>query len=168
MRTLLIFNLIVLAIGLILGGMGESSVQGKLVLEHQRLQIRNTYKNPEEVVAYYCARDASGFVWSGMLDAERRAFTLWDQAPEQDSFYIAKTYEIGRGMIHADEAVVDVTYDVLAIGDAHGTRMPPVAPQYLVSFELKRVAGVWKIAKPDPQTLAPVVLEAKFPFASTH
>jgi DNA repair exonuclease SbcCD ATPase subunit len=57
--------------------------------EHQKLRVTNDFASPNEVVAYYAARDASGFVWSGLLDVERRAFTTWSEAPAQDTFYVA-------------------------------------------------------------------------------
>src|SRR5262245_26186569 len=75
--------------------MANSGVESKGPEEHQRLMIKNTFKDPAKVVEYYCARDASGFVWSGFLDIERRAFTTWDFFPEMDSFLVAKGYQIG-------------------------------------------------------------------------
>src|SRR5690349_9505755 len=59
-------------------------------LQHERLQLENRYKNPEEVIRYYVNRDASGFIWSGLLDSERKAFTLWKEVPNHETFYIAK------------------------------------------------------------------------------
>jgi hypothetical protein len=147
---------------------GGSSVQSS-VLQHERLRIRNTFKTPEEVVSYYCARDASGFVWSGLLDAERTAFTSWEDAPQVDSFYIAKTYEVhpsekvGHDVNHA---AVQVRYELNGIGDAHGTRSPPPQPDYSVTFDLQKINGAWKIVKPDYAQISPVVVEAKFPYAS--
>ena len=132
-------------------------------VQHQRLKIRNDFKSPVEVVDYYCARDASGFVWSGLLDLERRNFTLWKEVPQQDSFFVAKKYEIVGSTVGRDTAIVEVRYELLAIGDAHGTRMPAPAKEMSVTFELKRASGIWKIAKPDAARLAPVVLESKFP-----
>ncbi len=132
-------------------------------LEHQRLKFRNDFKSPVEVVEYYCARDASGFVWSGLLDLERRNFTLWKEVPQQDSFYVAKKYEVAESVIGTDTALVEVRYELLAIGDAHGTRMPAPTQEMRVTFEVKRVSGIWKIAKPDPARIAPVVLDSKFP-----
>lgn len=152
---------------LLLVAAGAGSVQSG-VLTHERLRVRNTFKSPEEVVAYYCARDASGFVWSGLLDSERTAFTRWNEAPEVDSFYIAKSYQVHpseRIKHDNNRAAVEVSYDLLAVGDAHGTRTPPPRPNYKVTFDLNRVNGAWKIVKPDYAEIAPVVLEAKFPYA---
>jgi hypothetical protein len=149
---------------------GQGSVQSS-VLRHERLRVRNTFKTPEEVVSYYCARDASGFVWSGLLDAERAAFTQWREAPQVDSFYIAKEYRVHPSeKIHHDpnRASVEVSYELLGVGDGHGTRTPPPDPHYKVVFDLDRVQGVWKIAKPGPGEIAPVVLEAKFPYAKAQ
>jgi len=133
---------------------------------HEPLQMRNTFAHPEDVVRYYCGRDASGFVWSGLLDIERQAFTLWKQAPQKDSFYIAKTYEIKAKQVKSDSAEVEVTYDLIGIGDAFGTRYPPYRNPYQVVFQLKRVSGSWKIEKPEPSEIAPVVVETQFPYGS--
>ncbi len=147
---------------------GAGSVQSS-ILQHERLRVRNTFKTPEEVVAYYCARDASGFVWSGLLDAERTAFTNWTDAPQVDSFYIAKSYEVrpSEKIGHdVNRAAVAVNYRLLAVGDAHGTRSPAPHSEYSVIFDLAKTNGTWKIVKPGYSQIAPVVLEAKFPYAS--
>lgn len=146
---------------------GAGSVQSSM-LQHERLRVRNTFRTPEEVVSYYCARDASGFVWSGLLDAERRAFTNWMEAPQVDSFYIAKSYRVhpSEKIGHdPNQATVEVSYDLLGVGDAHGTRAPASVNPYTVVFDLKKIGGAWKIVKPEPERIAPVVLEAKFPYA---
>jgi hypothetical protein len=144
---------------------GTGSVQSSL-LKHERLRIRNTFKTPEEVVSYYCSRDASGFVWSGLLDAERKAFTNWPDSPQVDSFYLAKSYEIHPAGAKlpptASQASVDVTYHLLGVGDAHGTLSPPPRPDYRVRFDLAKIDGVWKIVRPGAPEIAPVVLESKF------
>ncbi|MCM2279422.1 MAG: hypothetical protein NDJ89_15210 [Oligoflexia bacterium] len=132
--------------------------------EHERLRIRNTFQRPEEVVSYYCSRDASGFVWSGLLEAERKAFTLWEDIPQQDTFFVASKYEIqppqlsGRG----DEAQIQVRYRLVALGDAHGTRMPVHPEDRTITYVLKKVSGAWKIAQPGWKDVAPIVLEGKF------
>lgn len=152
---------------LLLIAVGSGSVQSSL-LAHERLRVRNVFKSPEEVVAYYCARDASGFVWSGLLDSERTAFTRWREPPSVDSFLIAKSYQVHpseRIKHDNNRAAVEVSYDLLGIGDAHGTRSPPPQLTYKVVFDLSRVNGAWKIVKPDFAEIAPVVLEAKFPYA---
>ena len=143
---------------------GASSVQSS-VMTHERLRVRNGFKTPEEVIAYYCARDASGFVWSGLLDAERKAFTVWNEAPQQDSFYLARNYEVKPSeRIGHDQnrATVAVHYNLIAVSDGHGTQVPPDDPELQVNFDLKRVGGVWKIVKPDYGQIAPVVLISKF------
>ncbi len=136
--------------------------------EHERLRVRNTFKSPDEVVAYYCGRDASGFVWSGLLEAERKAFTLWPHAPEQDSFYVAKAYKVGparylAGDASKSRATVNVNYEMTVVSDAFGTKIPVAPREKNVLFELVRVDGHWKISKPSVQDIAPVVLESKFP-----
>lgn len=147
---------------------GSGSVQSS-VLQHERLRVRNNFKTPEEVVSYYCARDASGFVWSGLLDAERTAFTNWTDAPQADSFYIAQSYQVHPGQkpgLDPAQAAVSVSYRLLAMGDAHGTRMPPPRPDYSVIFDLTKINGAWNIVSPGSAQIAPVVLESKFPYAS--
>ncbi|MGE4106077.1 MAG: hypothetical protein AB7F66_02615 [Bacteriovoracia bacterium] len=139
-----------------------SFLSGQPTVQHERLRFRNTFKSPEEVVGYYCARDASGFVWSGLLDIERKAFTTWKQVPQFDSFYIAKTYTVMPAKLEAGFAKVRVKYDLVGMGDAHGTRSPAARPSHEVTFNLTRTDGAWKIAKPEPSDIAPVVMESKF------
>jgi len=134
---------------------------------HERLQVRNTFKTPEEVVRYYCGRDASGFVWSGLLDIERRNFTLWKELPQHDSFFIATSYEIKPARLQGDSAEVEVHYLLEGMGDAHGTIMPPPEPEISVVFQLRRTEGAWKIADPDSGQITPFVLASKFPQAGT-
>jgi hypothetical protein len=163
-------KLAALALLALSGALGTSSLQGS-VLQHERLRVRNTFKTPEEVVSYYCARDASGFVWSGLLDAERKAFTVWSEAPSQDSFYVAKNYEVNPGRLEGgahDRAVVQVRYQVTAIADAHGTKMPVPRPELVVNFDLQKIGGAWKIARPAPTEISPVVLESKFPMTAVQ
>ncbi len=132
--------------------------------EHERLRIHNTFKAPEDVVRYYVNRDASGFVWSGLLDAERAAFTTWKDAPQHDSFFIATRYEIIPVRANkSDEAQVEVRYVLKGVGDAHGTLVPAQDPHHRVLFNLKKVNGLWKIASPEPPSVSPVVLESNFP-----
>lgn len=143
-----------------------NSSQSQSPNAHERLRVRNTFATPAEVVSYYVGRDASGFVWSGLLDVERRAFTTWDRAPEADSFIVAKGFEIQpteASRKDPNQATVEVRYDVVGVGDGHGTRMPVKNPVRTVRFVLQRVSGQWKIARPLPGDLAPVVLESKFP-----
>ena len=131
-------------------------------MEHTRLKYKNDFKNPEEVVQYYCGRDASGFVWTGLLDIERKAFTLWKSIPDQDSFYIAKDYEVKKLKQTSSSAEVAVTYHLVGIGDGNGTRMPPTKSEIKVVFNLKKDQGRWKIASPDAASMAPIILESKF------
>ena len=161
-------RLILAALLLMTGALGSSSLQGS-ILEHERLRVRNNFKTPEEVVSYYCARDASGFVWSGLLDAERKAFTVWPEAPAQDSFYVAREYQVKPGKLRdSSHAVVEVKYELTAIADAHGAKMPVPKPEFTVRFDLQRVQGAWKITLPSSQEISPVVLESKFPLASAQ
>jgi hypothetical protein len=147
-----------------LWGMGASSLQ-PAALAHEHLRLRNNFKNPEEVVAYYCARDASGFVWSGLLESERAAFTTWADAPERDSFYIAKQYAIGQPEFSAGDrshASVEVHYELVAMGDGSGNRNPAPQADYRVRFDLKKIGAAWKIVHPDSAQIPLVVLESKF------
>ncbi len=135
--------------------------------QHERLRMRNTFKTPEEVVSYYCARDASGFVWSGLLEIERKAFTLWDHVPQHDTFLVAKKYDIApaKNGPSKDTVDVEVRYLLTGVGDGHGTHAPPENSDYRILFRLKKINGQWKIAQPSPLEMAPVVLESKFPVA---
>lgn len=146
--------------------LAQSYGEGKIKQEHQPLLWKNEFKKPEEVVQYYVARDASGFVWSGLLDLERRAFTTWKSVPEMDTFYIAKRYEIlpVKDASPKGSARVEVRYDLAGIGDGHGTRVPAGKNTHSVIFDLKKVQGKWKIVKPEPPDVAPVVMESKFHF----
>lgn len=162
-------SLVTFVIGLlsISGAWGTSSVQPR-TLQHERLKITNDFAKPEEVVGYYCARDASGFVWSGMLDVERRAFTNWAESPQQDTFFIASKYEVraAEKIGHQkDQVTVEVKYEITAIGDGNGTKMPPPdkSKEHYVTFTLHRVGSTWKIFKPSPSEISPVVLDSKFP-----
>jgi hypothetical protein len=134
--------------------------------DHERLRIKNTFNTPEEVVRYYCGRDASGFVWSGLLEIERKNFTLWKGLPQSDSFYIAREYKILDTQAHGDEASVQVLYELTGLGDAHGTISPTDPSQRRVTFKLRKDKGSWKIAEPDALQIAPVVLASKFQYAS--
>lgn len=139
----------------------------QLPLSHERLRYQNIFKTPEEVIEYYCARDASGFVWSGLLEVERKAFTLWDQVPSLDSFFVASKYDVGKSRFlnnEKTEAAVDVSYDLIAISDGNGSRFPVTASKRQVTFTLKKLKGQWKILRPAPAEIASVVLESKFPF----
>lgn len=153
-----------LGIALLLEG-GIATVRSSVNIQHQRLLPKNTFKTPDEVVRYYCARDASGFVWSGLLEVERRNFTLWNEVPQADSFYIARSYEVGKPKIQGEQASVPVTYQLVGVGDAFGTKNPPKVTPYLVTFNLVKQAGAWKIRSPDSGEIAPVVVEEKFPYA---
>jgi hypothetical protein len=136
---------------------------------HERLRLSNTFKTPEEVVRYYCARDASGFVWSGLLDKERTEFTLWNQLPETESFYVAQKYDIvPLPGATRDSAKIQVRYKILGMSDTYGSLVPAERPDYSVTFTLKRVGAQWKIALPAPPQLAPVVVEGKFPLVSSN
>ncbi len=153
-----------MGLALLLEG-GGATVRSSVNIQHQRLLPKNTFKTPDEVVRYYCARDASGFVWSGLLEIERRNFTLWSDVPQADSFYIAKSYEIGKPQIQGEQASVPVTYELVGAGDAFGTRNPPKVTPYQVTFNLVRQSGSWKIRSPDAAEIAPIVVEEKFPYA---
>jgi len=133
----------------------------------ERMKLLNTFTKPEEVIKYYCARDAQGFVWAGLLDGELKAFTLWPTAPAYDSFYVATKYEIGPPQYaSAEQASVEVKYDVKAISDGHGTVVPIDNRKRNIVFELKKDRGSWKIAEPGPSSLPPVLLESFLPASS--
>jgi hypothetical protein len=136
---------------------------------HEKLRFKNTFKTPEDVVRYYCARDASGFVYTGLLDVERRSFTLWTSVPEPEGFYVARSYKIGETSISGNKATIPVTYDVIALSDAFGTQIPPSSRPLVVTFHLLRSAdGQWKIQLPDSAEIAPVVLQGRFATAPSN
>jgi len=141
-------------------------VSGESPATHQRLLFRNRFKNPKEVVHYYCERDASGFVWSGLLESERKNFTLWTKAPDVDSFLIAKDYRIMSEEIEPGEkeATVRVKYELLGVGDGHGAFQPPPGETYFVNFRLKKEGNTWKIYQPFAHSVSAVVLESRFPY----
>lgn len=145
--------------------LGQTSTFAANEPQYQKLKLKNDFKSPEEVVRYYCDRDASGFVWSGLLESERKEFTVWRSVPNHDSFFIAKRFEVvpqGTPNPTTENATVEVRYELAAIGDAFGTRVPSPVKDMKVTFNLKKVDGAWKIAQPEPDKLAPVVLESKF------
>ncbi|MCC7440425.1 MAG: hypothetical protein IT285_02260 [Bdellovibrionales bacterium] len=135
-------------------------------LAHERLRLRNTFKSPEDVVRYFCARDASGFVFTGMLDSERRAFTLWKGVPETDAFFVATKYQVGKARYPTkspDEAEITVTYELAGVSDLHGTRSPSPQGERKVKFGLKRVNGSWRIESPEAHQISPTLLQGRFP-----
>ena len=132
-------------------------------LKYQPLQLKNNYSNPEQVVQYYCGRDASGFVWTGFLDVERREFTVWEQVPQHEAFLVATQYEIKKVKETANRAIVRVLYNLDGMADAHQTRMPASEDRRTVEFHLRKVDGKWKIFEPLPQNLPPVILKGQFP-----
>ena len=151
-------------LGALAGGYRARTAMG----EHERLRVQNTFKSPEEVIQYYCGRDASGFVWSGLLDSERRAFTTWKEAPEHENFFVARRYEIRTLEQNASTASVEVRYLVVGMGDANGAFVPSADPEKRVRFTLNRIDGKWKIVSPKPSEISPVVLETKFPFVAQN
>lgn len=133
-------------------------------INHERLRMANTFQSPKEVVQYYCSRDAQGFVWSGLLDLERSAFTLWKSVPQFETFYIARKYDVGQPerIGHDNNHVqIEVKYDLIGSGDMNGARAPASQKNYSVVFELMRIGGVWKIQSPEPGSLPPVLLESQ-------
>jgi len=159
-RTLVSLGLLAaLAGGAVFGG--NTRVGGPLA-RHEKLRYKNTFERPEQVVEYYVARDASGFVWSGLLDIERRAFTEWRELPNLEFFYIAKQYEVFPAKVGRTEALVEVRYDIEGLGDANGTITPveDAARDRRVTFKLKKDGNAWKIAEPAASKIAAVVLSA--------
>lgn len=145
---------------------------------HQKLRVVNDFASPSEVVAYYAARDASGFVWSGLLDVERRAFTTWSEAPAQDTFYVASSYSVGTPKVQGDQATVEVRYQIEGVSDAHGTLEPARDKTLVVTYTLVRgaaaapagrslaagsAAAAWKISKPEATEVSPIVMRNRFP-----
>ena len=153
------FALAVLVAGIAYGG---NTMVGGPIAHHEKLRYKNTFERPEEVVRYYVARDASGFVWSGLLDIERRAFTDWRNLPNLEFFYIAKKYEVFPAKFEKNEALVEVRYEIQSMGDANGTVTPVdvAARDRRVTFKLKKEGNAWKIAEPSSDNIAAVVLSS--------
>lgn len=131
--------------------------------EHVRLKFENDFKRPEDVVRYYVGRDASGFVWSGMLGIERKEFTAWEKTPQYDSFLIANHVDIQAGPIQGADAKVIVQYVLSGVGDGRGASAQRTGEYHSVVFDLRKISGRWKIVSSPPQ--APVVVPDKFPLA---
>ncbi len=128
------------------------------------LKTANDFKTPLEVVQYYCARDAAGFIWNGMTEAERKAFTLWKEAPQSESYWIADQYEITPLQTPSnDQALIEVHYTLSAQSDAHGTHLLPAQKDLRVVFVLKKIKQQWKIEKPGAGEIEPVVVGSSFP-----
>ncbi len=128
----------------------------------RRLEVRNKYSAPEETLRYYLERDAAGFVYSGLLDVERREFTEWSEAPAAESYYVARTYQVSKPLkgSPAGEAAIDVEYDLIRLQDASGGAMPVSKPKRKVRFILRKdSAGHWRIASPAAKDIVPVVIE---------
>lgn len=135
---------------------------------HRELQTENRFSDPGEVLRYYCDRDASGFVWSGLLSAERSAFTTWNRSPEAELFLIADSYEIlpVAEKRTSNTRRFEVRYHgVSGTSDASGSIIPSKKKSHSVVFELRKVSGLWKIASPTPQEVLPVVLKDRLPEA---
>jgi len=116
---------------------------------HEPLRLKNTFQNPEDVVRYYCARDASGFVFTGLMDSERRAFTSWKTVPDADGFFVAKKYDVRKARYPTkspDVAEVDVEYELTGQSDAHGTYNPAPSGHRTVTFSLIRQDRIWRIS----------------------
>lgn len=156
----MMFRLILAALAIAL----PWSAHTNLKPAHEKLRVRNTFQNPEEVVRYYCNRDASGFVWSGLLEIERRAFTLWQAVPEREMMYVARSFDVAEARKQGDRAWVDVEYDLVGMADIHGTFQPVARPpKRRVTFELRKAGTAWKIAAPDAAEITPVVVDRLFP-----
>jgi hypothetical protein len=127
--------------------------------------VKNTFESPEAVLRHFCARDAWGFVWSGMMAAEVRALTQWKFAPQTEGFQVIQGYSFGPTQSRGpDEVLIPVTYQVLGVGQASGAFVPldsealQAARTQVVRYRLTRVAGRWKIVSPEPTQIEPHVL----------
>ena len=129
---------------------------------HEPLRYKNTFDKPEDVVDYYVKRDASGFVWSGLLDCERRAFTMWSHVPRSDSFYVAKSFQVKKTKVTGTRAKVTVRYELKGVSDGNGTFVPATQKYKDVEFTLTKFKGRWRILLPAPVQVSPVVIESKF------
>jgi hypothetical protein len=127
---------------------------------HTPLRTRNDFKTPEEVVLYFCNRNAEGFLWLGLTESERKEFTLWKTVPSYDSYFLAKKFQIfPTRFLDINRVEIQVEYDLTGLSDAHGTRMPPPQLKYRVTFELKKIQKKWLILEPSSSKIMPILKE---------
>jgi len=132
---------------------------------YRKIEFKNQYQDPQDVVRYFCERDASGFVWSGLLGIEIQEFTNWPRALGHSEFYIAKSYKIQPTTYpnkNSETAFVKVIYNLLAIGNANNTRLPVNENKKIINYKLKKLNGKWKIISPAFYEIYPIVVESKF------
>lgn len=142
---------------------GVSNVPGRM--QGTSFRFRNDFETPDEVVRYYVGRDASGYVWHGLLNAEREAFTTWEFGPRNESFLVANDIEIQPSEIESDRASIVVHYKIQNMSDGNAVRSPLVPPEdHIVTFELELNDDQWRIVSPLPHEIVPVVLASSVPF----
>ena len=133
--------------------------------ERPKLIVSNQFESPESVLRHYCARDAWGFIWSGMMQAELRALTQWKFAPQTEGFQVIQGYSFGTTqVVSPSEVSIPVTYQVLGVGQASGAFVPldtealQHARTQTVRYRLRKINGRWKIVSPEPTQIEPRVL----------
>ncbi|MEN9722978.1 MAG: hypothetical protein RJB38_964 [Pseudomonadota bacterium] len=126
------------------------------------LELKNQFSTAEAVLNYFLERDADGFIWSGLLDQERREFTNWKASPARDSFYLARGFQITSDLKSSSplRSVMAVHYDIESVRDSAGTRVP-VEKKLQVRFVLEKQKGQWKIVEPDAEHFTPVLLSSR-------
>jgi hypothetical protein len=129
----------------------------------RRLQIMNRFETAEKALSYFLGRDAAGFLWSGYLESERSEFTTWKSSPAQDSFYLARKYEIrsDQEQSASDQKSFLVDYHLESIRDSAGTITPAPEPTRTVRFVLKKTDGKWKVAEPDDARYVSVLISSQ-------
>jgi hypothetical protein len=132
---------------------------------------KNTFPSPEAALRHFCARDAWGFVWSGLLRKEIEALTLWKTPPLSDGFHVIQGYSLGATVkLSANEVEIPVTYQSLGTGQGNGAFVPagrnpaagrsgpPEPVTEIVRYRLRKVQGQWKITSPEATQIEPRVL----------
>lgn len=145
-----------------LSGSGVSNAPGGM--PGTAFRYRNDFATPDEVVRYYVGRDASGYVWHGLLDAEREAFTTWEVSPQSESFLVANIIEIEPSEIESSKASILVRYKIQYMSDGNAILSAVPAEDRLVTFYLELSDDRWQIVSPSPSAIQPVVLASSVPF----
>lgn len=153
-------RLIPLALSLMTLTLPASGIEGP----RPSLRLSNDFKTPEALIQYYCARDAWGFFWAGMMELERATLTTWKAAHAAETFFISKSTRISKAKFEGEsKATVEVRYELEGIGDGFGTRAPASEPVRKVTFQLQKIGDQWRITGPEPEKLPPVVDQAHAP-----
>lgn len=124
---------------------------------------QNAFTRPEDVMKHYCERDSWGFIWSGWAKDERQALALWQSSPLPETIYVIRKFEVLPAQIQGSTAKVEVLYDVVVTTDGHGGLIAKGPKTKRVIYQLKKVAGQWKIESPSPLKQAAYIRHDRYP-----